>query len=107
MGGGLTLSLMCPCGGGCPWNEEEGVVVMNISFFFFLKYTALLFSEGFCTTKCAPNACVSNGPVLEISRSTASGTSGTDPHHDHDQENPIKQITQQHAVFSLGSSKIA
>lgn len=69
VGGGLTLSLMCPCGGGHPWNEEEGVVVMNISQpCYFLR----AFKH-----KCAPNA--------QMQISSASGTSITDQHQDHDQ----------------------
>ncbi len=73
-GGGLTLSLMRPCGGGHrPWNEEE---VRSCSNEF--RY----FSEGFCTARCAPNACVSICPVLEISSLAALGASVTDLHYD-------------------------
>ncbi len=73
-GGGLTLSLKCPCGGGHrPWNEEE---VRSCSNEF------IQFSEGFCTARCAPNAGVSICPVMEISSLAALGASVTDLHHD-------------------------
>lgn len=39
-GGGLTLSLMRPCGGGRrPWNEEE-VRSCNNEYIFFLRVFA-------------------------------------------------------------------